>query len=121
MSGGGASLLPGSTKNATFLGSSFLSTITGLKSGTGGLGVTGNPAGFLGQAMGNKINDAVNPTPPTAPGAPPEAPNDQNSSADLANARRRARQDAGYGSAANILAGSSGPAPTVSSNLLLGS
>lgn len=122
MSGGGAPILPGSQGKTEFLGSSFLSKITGWQSGGGGgLRPTGKPAGFLGDALSQKMYDAMNPAPPPAPGAPPTPPNDVNSANELAAARRRARQDAGSGSAANILAGNSGGSPTVSSNILLGS
>lgn len=120
MSGGGAPIIPGSQGKTEFLGSSFLSKITGWQSGSGGgLRPTGKPAGFLGDALSDKLYDAANPAPPPPPGAPPPPPD--NTSSDLAAARRRARSDAGSGSAANILAGNSSSKPTVSSNLLLGS
>lgn len=118
-----SSLLPGNQGQQSLFGSTFLSTITGLKSG-GPVGVmpTGNPAGFAGQAVGNKINSAINPAPPPAPGGLPQTPNPDNSADDLAAARKRALADAGQGSAADILSGGMGTSkPTVSSNILLGS
>lgn len=121
MSGGGAPMVPGAQKNTSFLGSEFLSTITGLQSGGGtGFRPTGNIAGFAGKEIGNKIYDASNPAPPNRPNAPPAPPNDQ--TAEVTAARRKARVEAGQGSAANILAGNGmGTQPKVSSNILLGS
>lgn len=118
-----AAMLLTNQGGGTLFGSKAASYATGMQTNDDKGNKTPLPVSFGGLLVKKGV-DAMHPDAPAAPVARPDATNPDNSAAQTAAARKRAREGAGQGSAADILTGGAGlssGSQSTSSNVLLGS